>query len=150
MVWAPTDYVRFKEEAIGEIRAFLSQNCTMTPKQAMKILYQPLKIDDTDYDAMLVSKNLGEKEIARALGSIPRTLSCNSLARERNMPTLLDKVKTDVEMNMHGVVSIQGQTIGSNECNGGPKMLPTKTPNGGSTVEQSAWLVQWKSSESSR
>jgi len=136
LFWKPEDYVTFKQDAVHELRVFLTAN-GITAKEAIFQLYQP-----HDHERQQWMKEFEESLQEKEGGETDRE-SASTNAEDYNsedddeprygrpddegLKKIFANVKTDVELNA-----------------GSSDHKPVKTPSAGEKQGQSMWAVQWK------
>lgn len=163
LFWTSDDYVKFKNDAVSELRTYLTSNGT-TAKEAIFKLYQPPDEERrawmreyegcrTKEGACEVSETKEDDLFLQASGDIlppdkEETPPYNS--REDDDPIYGDDVeglkkfsnsgKTDIELNAEG----NAESNGGRQRAGSLTKMPTKTPAGSSGDNQLMWAVTWK------
>ena len=150
LFWKPEDYVKFKSEAVNELRAHLTAN-GISAKEAIFELYQPHHSERlqwmADYEEHERQKEETDGESSSAQS--PYNISDEDLcdldeiynSEDDDEPRLgsdvaglkrFSSLKTDIELNAIADSMIKDST----------SKMPTKTPSGGGTFHQ--WAVSWK------
>jgi hypothetical protein len=163
LFWTSDDYIKFKNDAVSELRSYLTSN-GITAKEAIFRLYQPPVEVIEVYERPRTDE--GAREVThvkdhKLLPLIPAT-AIESLkkmeeeeihrynSKEDDDPTYGDDIeglkkfsnsgKTDIELNAERKMEVN---VGEAR-RGSLTKMPTKTPAGGSADNQHIWAVTWK------
>lgn len=148
--WKPDDYVKFKSEAVNELRAHLTAN-GITAKEAIFELYQPHHLErmqwlaefeeyerqkeETDAESMSTRSplNISDEDIC----DLDEVYNSDDDDEPRHGSDvaglkLFSSLKTDIELN----------AIAASLNKNNSTKMPIKTPSGAANYHQ--WAVSWK------